>query len=139
MKLLTATSATQGFRANDFDYTVEGELVHLGVICGRDEREGPDGGCGCGRAFAGLNSHLATTTSMVRDIDGLTFEDLTLAVMSYLEQSGWAELVDGSLPQVRREAEGEAHELAQIAARYPAGAILEHRGGDVISPREVPS
>ncbi len=68
MKVLTATVTTQGYRGNDFDYCVEGELVHIGMVCAKD-RSDPDGGCGCGRAFAGLNSHRATTTAMIREID----------------------------------------------------------------------
>jgi hypothetical protein len=101
VKLLTATTQTQGQRASDFTWCVEGEVVTpAGVICDRDRTEGPDGGCGCGcgcgcgRSFGGLNSHKATTTAIVRDVDGYTFEDLTEAVRSYRQQAGWAELAD---------------------------------------------
>jgi hypothetical protein len=36
LKLLTATNAGQGLRDNDFDWCVEGELVHIGMVCARD-------------------------------------------------------------------------------------------------------
>jgi hypothetical protein len=36
MKLLTATATGQGIRDNDFDWTVEGELVWLGFVCDND-------------------------------------------------------------------------------------------------------
>ena len=66
MKVLVATSQTQGQRENDFNFCVEGELVTVGLVCATD-RYDPDGGCGCGRAFAGLNSHRATTTAKVKE------------------------------------------------------------------------
>lgn len=51
MKIITATSQTQGQRASDFSFCIEGELVtYATVICDRDREEGPDGGCGCGRS-----------------------------------------------------------------------------------------
>src|SRR5579862_8855950 len=53
MKILTATSRTQGQRNSDFNWCIEGELVHFGLVCAADQDD-PDGGCGCGRAFAGL-------------------------------------------------------------------------------------
>ena len=136
MKLLTATKTTQGRRPGDFDYAVEGELVYLGVVCDRDRDTGPDGGCGCRRAFAGLNSHLATTTAMVRDLPGFTLEDLIEAMVGFLEQAGWAALMD--LPeQVLIAATAEAADLAEMAASHPVGTVMERRGEDVVLPREV--
>lgn len=68
MRVLTATTRLQGSRPGDFCWTVDGELVYLGLVCQRDEDD-PDGGCGCGRSFSGLNSHRATTTALVREVD----------------------------------------------------------------------
>ncbi|MFG1999757.1 hypothetical protein ACGFNU_11485 [Spirillospora sp. NPDC048911] len=125
MKLLTATNATQGHRHNDFDWCVEGELVHIGVICGRDQAD-PDGGCGCGRAFAGLNSHRATTTAMIREIPGFSDDDYVLAIRSSLEQQGY----DSSY------AEHEAAELRILVRDWPVGAIVERRLDEIVV-REV--
>ena len=48
MKILTATRATQGQRASDFNCCIEGEVVtFVGVLRDTDRREDPDGGCGC--------------------------------------------------------------------------------------------
>jgi hypothetical protein len=116
MKILTATSRTQGQRDSDFHWCIEGELVHFGLVCAAD-REDPDGGCGCGRAFAGLNSHRATTTAMVRDIDDFTRDDYIEAIRSSLAQQGW----DPST------AEDEADELIQILSDWPVGAVAERR------------
>ncbi|AZZ82540.1 MULTISPECIES: DUF7715 family protein [Gordonia] len=84
MKVLTATSSG-ATREDDFCHAVEGEIVLPSVVC--DSRT-----CGCDRAFGGLNSHQATTTIMVRDLD-LTVEDLVAAAFGYLESAGWADLL----------------------------------------------
>ena len=116
MKLLTATNRTQGYRANDFDWCIKGELVHIGDVCAAD-REDPDGRCGCGRSFAGLNSHQATTTAMIRDVPGFTVADFVEALRSSLDQQGW----DPS------DAAREAAALCRLAGRFPAGTVLERR------------
>lgn len=135
MKLLTATSRTQGQRASDFNWCVEGELATIAIIvCGRDEREGPDGGCGCGRAFGGLNSHRSGTTAMVRDVP-LTAEDLALAVRGYRESAGWLDLADDADTADSWVAD-EVAELIEAADAYPVGAVLENRLGE-IGVREV--
>lgn len=134
MKLLTATTAGQGGRPSDFTWCTEGELVTpVAAICDRDMTEGPDGGCGCGRSWAGLNSHRATTTAMVRDLEGFTLEDVTVAVRAYREQSGW--LAHTEDPD--RDVAEEAAEIAETAAAYAAGTVLEIRLGDV-AVRETP-
>ncbi|MBW8480743.1 DUF7715 family protein [Actinomadura parmotrematis] len=121
MKLLTATNTTQGYRDNDFDWCVEGELVHIGVVCARD-RDDPDGGCGCGRAFAGLNSHRATTTAMVREVPGFTEADYREAIRSSLEQQGY----DPSY------AEHEAATLRTLVRDWPVGVIVERRLDEIV-------
>jgi hypothetical protein len=115
VKVLTATSATQGYRNNDFTYCVEGELVHIDPPCAED-RANPDGPCGCGRSFSGLNSHLATTTAMIREVD-FGPEDYLEALRSSLEQQGW-------------EWSAAVHEAAALhclAQHWPVGTIVERR------------
>jgi len=73
MKVLVATTRTQGARPNDYHYCIEGELVRINEVCARD-RGDPDGGCGCGRGFGGLNSHQATTTARIAEVP-LTLAD----------------------------------------------------------------
>ena len=127
MKILTATSRTQGQRTSDFHWCIEGELVHFGLVCAADQAD-PDGGCGCGRAFAGLNSHRATTTAMVRDIEDFTRDDYIEAIRSSLSQQGWDPAT----------AEDEADELISIMSDWPAGAVAERRLNHV-RVRMVPS
>ncbi len=88
MKLLTATGLTQGYRDNDFHFCVEGELVHIDLPCAMD-RGDADGACGCGCSFGGLNSHHATTTAMIRDVEGFGPGDYLEALRSSLEQQGY--------------------------------------------------
>jgi hypothetical protein len=127
MKVLTATVATQGYRGNDFDYCVEGELVHMGMVCGKD-RNDPDGGCGCGRAFAGLNSHRATTTAMIREID-FTRGDYVEALRSSLAQQGW----DAAAAQ------DEADSLLLLADALPVGVVVERRLSSIAVREQIQS
>jgi hypothetical protein len=119
MKVLVATSETQGQRENDFDFCVEGELVTVGLVCAADEYD-PDGGCGCGRAFAGLNSHRATTTAKVKDVE-LSEDDYVEALRSSLAQQGWP---TGDVEEL-------ADWLAQLVSTWPTGSIIERRGDDI--------
>jgi hypothetical protein len=132
MRLLTATIRTQGRRPNDFTWCVEGELVTIGgIICGRDQLWGADGGCGCGRSFHGLHSAKATTTAMVRDLD-FTRADLETALRGCAEDNGWDKLTDDLDADITEE----ANEIIAAAARFPVGAVLETRMKN-IGVREV--
>jgi hypothetical protein len=120
MKVLVATVETQGQRVNDFSYCVEGELVTVGLVCASDRRN-PDGGCGCGRAFAGLNSHLATTTAKVKEVE-LSEADYVEALRSSLAQQGWPTSDVGEL----------AAWLAHLVSEWPVGTIVERRIDDIL-------
>ena len=120
MKLLVATTRTQGQRTNDFSYCVDGELVNPFLpVCAGDEAD-PDGGCGCGRSFAGLNSHRATTTAEVREV-GFTEADVREAVRSSLEDSGWDSSYAAEITQ----------ELIRIAGSFAVGTVVERRLDDI--------
>jgi len=127
MKVLTATHATQGQRANDFDWCVDGELVMQPTfVCGTDAAD-PDGGCGCGRSWAGLNSHRATTTAVVADLP-LSLADYVEAVRSSLEAGGWwPGYVDDC------DVQEMVVELLDIAEAHPVGVVLEKRLAAVAS------
>lgn len=127
MKVLVATNDTQGQRSNDFCYCIEGELVTVGLICAADESD-PDGGCGCGRAFAGLNSHKATTTAKVKEVD-LSEEDYIEALRSSLEQQGWPTEDVAEL----------AAWLTELVDSWPTGAIVERRLDDIYIREEASS
>lgn len=122
MKVLVATARTQGSRDGDYHWCIEGELVRIGEVCATD-RADPDGGCGCGRGFGGLNSHRATTTALVAEVP-LGREDYAEAIHSSLVQQGW-----GPCPCCTTQ---EADELAALVAGWPVGAVVERRLDELI-------
>ena len=126
MKVLVATSVGQGDRGNDYHWCVEGELVWIGLVCATDRRD-PDGGCGCGRGFGGMNSHRATTTARVAEVP-LSRDEYAQAISASLEQQGWGSYACGD----------EADHLAALAAQWPVGTIVERRL-DAIKVRRTPT
>lgn len=117
MRLLTATARGQGARNNDFNWCIEGELVIPPmVMCGADADD-PDGGCGCGRGFGGLVSHRATTTALVREIDGVSRADYVAAIRTSLEDQGWG----------GHAAEVIASDMLGVASALPLDVVIERR------------
>ena len=94
MRILVATHHTNGDVPGDYDHCIDGELVYMQDPCASDRRD-PDGPCGCGRGFAGTNSHRATSTALVVDSE-LTPADVDEAIRSSLETEA------GSTPPTAR-------------------------------------
>lgn len=117
MKVLVATGRTQGTRENDYHHAVEGELVRIDPPC-RKDRDDPDGRCGCGRGFAGMSSQRGTTTARVAELS-MTREQYAEALRSSLERDGF--------DQCPCRATDEADGLAELAASWPVGTVLERR------------
>ena len=132
LKVFVATTRTQGDRDNDFAWTEGPELVDLAMTCDRD-RGDPDGGCGCGRAFTGLDSRKGTTTAEIVERD-LSLTQYREAFHRSLVAGGFGALGDARL---RRDAEEAANELASFAADWPVGTVVERRG-DTIAVRSWP-
>ncbi|PVZ03650.1 DUF7715 family protein [Actinomycetospora cinnamomea] len=123
MKVLVAPAQTQGARRGDFHHAVEGELVRIDPPCAADRRD-PDGRCGCGRAFAGLNSARATTTARVADLP-LSRADVVEALRSSLAQQGWDPA----------EAAQEADDLLRTVADVPVGTVYGRRLSKLVALR----
>jgi hypothetical protein len=117
MRVLVATARTQGNRPNDYHFCIEGELVRINEVCARD-RDDPDGGCGCGRGFGGLNSHRATTTARIAEVP-LSLAEYALAIQSSLQQQGWDTCDDCAM--------SEAVDLAALVLGWPVGSVVERR------------
>ncbi len=130
LPVLLATYRTQGQRSNDFASVGDCELVTLASICDRD-RGNPDGGCGCGRAFAGLGSHKATTTAIVVEMD-MTRDDYLRRMRASARDAGF--LADGEDPA---DIDDQADDLLAIAGGWPIGTVIERRG-DLIQVRQWP-
>lgn len=104
----------------DFCHGIEGEpAMPPVVICGSPE--GADW-CGCNRSFAGMSSHKASTTLMVRDLD-LTADDLVMAALGTINAGGWTDSLDGG-DDDRDDARSIVAHFANIAACYPPGTVL---------------
>lgn len=129
MKILTATTLTQGARDNDFCEAVDGELVFFPPI--ECDCESVDGPCGCRRAMAGLGSHRATTTIQVierSELDRCSYLEL---IRDGLKRQGWLpEEVDGD-PEVEEWLNEEVDTLLSTAAHFDPGTVLERRGNSV--------
>ena len=111
MKMLTIHNHRAG--TPDFCWGIEGEIaIPTPIVCDRTD-------CGCDRSHGGLNSHRASTTLMVRDVD-LDFDDIVTACVGYLEAAGWAQHID----EVQATASDIVTHGAEIAAEHATGAVL---------------
>ena len=124
MRVLVATSATQGARASDSTGCVDGELVWLRDVCPESRRR-PDGPCPCARSFAGMSSNKNTTTALVRDIVGLTRTEYQAALVASFDSQEWCRCC------TRRPVTDVIDELIARAGGCPAGAVLERRANDL--------
>lgn len=123
VKVLVATTETQGWRGNDFSFHIDGELVYLGFVCD-SSAESPDDRCGCGRSFSGMTSKKGGTTAKVVEMDGFERDDYRAALAKALDEGGWlmgpaaedAEFIDTSL-----------QELLDLLDTAEVGDIIEHR------------
>lgn len=132
MQVLVATHETQGWRANDSCWAIEGELVLL--VPSECSRGSVDDECGCRRAFAGAVSHRATTTMKVverTDLDGAAYFVL---IADALESQGYVNERLLRDQAVRRWIAELCEDLIRMAAAYPPGTVLERRG-DVVRSR----
>lgn len=125
MKVLVATSRTQGARSGDFHWGIDGELVWISEPCTTDRRR-IGNGCGCGRSFAGLASHRAMTTAEVRELPEMTLESYERALADGLADAGWP----------ASWAPDMARELSRFADDWDAGTVLE-RDFDTFTERVV--
>lgn len=137
MKVLVATTDGQGEVDGDFCFTVEGELVMLGMA----ECSEPDV-CGCGRSFSGVASDRGTTTARVADLAGLTRDDVASAFADSLSRGGWlqqlsdvaaAELVEAHVRDI--EVIGRLYKVDTLLGRD--GPVLWDRAAGPPAPGEV--
>jgi len=114
MKVLVATSETQGERPTDYHWATEGELVWVQEPCRRDRLRMPNA-CGCGWGFAGLASHRATTTAKVIDIPELDLVGYESAIAKSLADGGWPPSAARGIAQVQTE----------FAAEWEVNTVIE--------------
>lgn len=126
MKVLVATTDTQGARSNDYCFAEEGELVYFGTDCDQEEVDGP---CGCRRAMAGAVSKKATTTMKVIEMT-VTKAEYAELIRLALRDAGWIVPPTGEVSRAFNEAlvKAMSEDLMELAKRFTVGAVVERRG-----------
>ncbi|MCW2857768.1 MAG: hypothetical protein JWR52_3383 [Marmoricola sp.] len=125
MRVLVATDRSNGVEPGDYTHCVEGELVYMQEPCASDLKN-PDGPCGCGRGFAGMSSHRATTTALVTDSD-LGREEIREALRSSLEAGGWLDPTICTADLAEAMVEESLHDVFRVAEHFPAGSVVRRR------------
>jgi hypothetical protein len=127
MKILVATSRTQGDRADDFNECVEGELALIAEPCEHGWRVGARK-ARCARGFIGISSHGGTTTVEVKELPWLNLEQYAWAIRGYF-------IATGVPPGL---AEEYADRQAFVAWGAPTGTVIE-RDLNLLRMRWVPA
>ncbi|CAN5489972.1 hypothetical protein BH20ACT23_BH20ACT23_17240 [soil metagenome] len=134
MNVLTATNQNQGWRDNDFCWTVEGELVFFPPLeCGRGSI---DDECGCRRSMAGTMSHRATTTIKVADREELDPGTYFTLLSDALRDQGYVTKELMTNREVNGWLRDLTDELVCMAEVFEAGTVLERRG-DFVNVRRT--
>jgi hypothetical protein len=114
MKVLVATSRSQGSEEGDYCWTSEGEVVRL-VDC-------PDDYCRCS-AFGGVESHRATTTALVIERPDLDPGSLFHLFRQDWVNQGWAEHMP--VPELEEAITAEIAELVLLLRDLAPGTVVE--------------
>lgn len=122
MKVLVATKETQGQRGNDFCHANEGEIVNFHLEC---DGETVDGECGCRRSMSGIETHKATTTIKVAEID-ITREKFFEKIKQGLQKGGWLALMKEN--EANKFVKQDADELLKMADHFDVNSVIEKRG-----------
>jgi hypothetical protein len=121
MKIIVATSETQGQRPGDFNFVPDGEIVMV------SDCDCLHPGCDCVRSMVGINSRKGTTTMKVIESD-ISLEEYRRLIGD--ASQGYIEL--GVDDQVLYE---QADALLDLAMQFPVGAVIE-RDGEIFNQRQ---
>lgn len=124
MRVLVATTESQGTADDDYSWTIEGELVYVPVL----DCDCP--GCGCRYGFAGMASSKATTTAKVVDRPDLTLPDFTAAVSDALDRGGWLEWLEPD--EVEELVADRVGLLMAISESAALGGLVRRDGGQIL-------
>jgi hypothetical protein len=116
MKIIVATSETQGQRPEDFNFVPDGEIVMV------SDCDCLHAGCDCVRSMIGINSGRGTTTMKVVESD--------IALEEYRRLIGEANQSYGELGVDTALFNEQAAALLDLAMQFPAGAVIERDGED---------
>ncbi len=121
MRVLIATTRTNGALDTDVDYCIEGELVSIDEYC--DCCRIDPGSCGCGIAFSGLNSHRMTTTAQVAEVP-LSDAEVREAIRSSMRAGGWLDPSFCSEKLAEEMVEEAWNRIRQVATHFEVGTVL---------------
>ena len=118
MKIIVATSETQGQRAGDFNFVPEEEVVITSDCDCLHE------GCECSRSMVGVLCGMGTTTMKVIE-SNLTRDDYLRLIRD--ANKGYEDLgVDKSVFNAQADA------LLELAMQFPVGAVIERNGDEFV-------
>lgn len=119
MKVLVATSLTQGTKASDVMQCIDGELVFMVDACPYGRRQPYGGVCDCGITFRGMTSDGVATTAVVREMPGLSID----AYVDCLEATHRFKRERGCTCEL--DAFGDAWTLLALAGTLAPGTVVE--------------
>ena len=119
MKVLVASELGQGTRPSDVMDAIEGELVYMVDVCPDSRRFPYSAWCDCGITFCGIVSGEVTSTALVRDLEGLSYEGYVACL-----EATHGDAVDGGC-SCGFDAEEIATALVAIAAPLRDGTVVE--------------
>jgi len=116
MKIIVATTQTQGQKPGDFNFVPEGEVVIV------SDCDCLHKGCECSRSMVGVKCGKGTTTMMVVEssMSREEYHRLIREANTDYESLG----VDESVFDEQADA------LLDLAMQFPAGTVIERDGGD---------
>ncbi|MDR5698556.1 DUF7715 family protein [Agromyces aerolatus] len=114
MRILTVTARTQGERAGDFCFGMNGELAWIPGLCAAAILRPDETLCQCRRAFGGVSSGAPSSTALVVETDW-SRREIVLLMRTGAAANQWEA---ACIPHV-------ADEMLAVAARWPTGAVLE--------------
>jgi hypothetical protein len=117
MKVLIATSESQGQAADDHCWTTEGEIVRL-ADC-------PDDYCRCS-GFAGVESGKSTSTALVVERADLDPSTLLQVFRQDLQNQGWAEYL--SEAEINESIVAELAAMVAMLRDLAPGEVVERWG-----------
>ncbi len=126
MKVLVATQATQGQRANDACLAKEGELVTFGSECSNPEH-GINGLCPCQRILIGVFSLGLTTTVQVAEREMTEVGLYRLLAEFHTHYGTAAKARPKELDALIRQ---DIAALMYTAGQFQAGDVIERQGDD---------
>jgi hypothetical protein len=116
MKIIVATSETQGRRPGDFNFLPDGEIVMV------SDCDCLHADCDCVCSMVGIKSGKGTTTMKVVETD-MTREEFRRLIREANHGYGELDVDDATFDE-------QADALLDLAMQFPAGAVIERDGED---------